>query len=43
MITSFGAFLHHVFAFMLVASLIYEFIALCKEISFEETRGVGMN
>lgn len=40
MTTAFMAFLHHVFAFTLVACLIYEFIAFRKGMSIEETRRI---
>ena len=40
MTTSFMAFLHHVFAFTLVACLIYEFIAFRKGMSIEEARRI---
>jgi len=40
MITSFMAFLHHIFAFTLVACLIYEFIAFRKGMSIEEARRI---
>ena len=40
MTTSIMAFLHHVFAFTLVACLIYEFIAFRKGMSIEEARRI---
>ena len=40
MTTSFMAFLHHVFAFTLVACLVYEFIAFRKGMSIEEARRI---
>lgn len=40
MTSSFMAFLHHVFAFTLVACLIYEFIAFRKGMSIEEARRI---
>jgi len=40
MTTAFMAFLHHIFAFTLVASLVYEFIAFHKEMSVEEARRI---
>jgi len=40
MATSFMAFLHHVFAFTLVACLTYEFIAFRKGMSIEEARRI---
>jgi putative membrane protein len=40
MTTSFMAFLHHIFAFTLVACLIYEFIAFRKGMSIEEARRI---
>ncbi|HXQ33313.1 MAG TPA: DUF2214 family protein [Anaerolineales bacterium] len=40
MTTSIMAFLHRVFAFMLVACLIYEFIAFRKGMSIEEARRI---
>jgi putative membrane protein len=40
MTTAFMAFLHHIFAFTLVASLVYEFIAFRKGMSIEEARRI---
>jgi putative membrane protein len=40
MTTSIMAFLHHIFAFTLVACLIYEFIAFRKGMSIEEARRI---
>lgn len=40
MTTSFMAFLHHIFAFTLVACLIYEFIVFRKGMSIEEARRI---
>ena len=40
MTTSIMAFLHHLFAFTLVACLIYEFIAFHKGMSIEEARRI---
>ena len=40
MTTAFMAFLHHLFAFALVACVIYEFIAYRKGMSIEEARRI---
>lgn len=40
MTTAFMAFLHHLFAFTLVASLVYEFIAFRKGMTIEEARRI---
>ena len=40
MSTAFVAFLHHLFAFTLVASLVYEFIAFRKGMTLEEARRI---
>jgi len=40
MITAFMAFLHHLFAFTLVACVVYEFIAYRKGMSIEEARRI---
>ena len=38
--TAFAAFLHHVFAFTLAASLVYEFVAYRKGMTIEEARRI---
>ena len=40
MTTAFMAFLHHLFAFTLVACVVYEFIAYRKGLSIEEARRI---
>ena len=40
MTTAFMAFLHHLFAFTLVACVVYEFIAYRKNMSIEEIRRI---
>jgi len=40
MASAFMAFLHHLFAFMLVASVVYEFIAYRKGMTIEEARRI---
>jgi len=40
MITAFMAFLHHLFAFTLVACVVYEFIAYHKGMTIEEARRI---
>lgn len=40
MSTAFAAFLHHLFAFTLVASLVYEFIAFRRGMTIEEARRI---
>lgn len=40
MSTAFVAFLHHLFAFTLVASLVYEFVAFRKGMTLEEARRI---
>ena len=38
--TAFGAFLHHLMAFTLVACVVYEFIAYRRGLTFEEARRI---
>lgn len=40
MTSAFMAFLHHLFAFTLVASLVYEFVAFRKGMTLEEARRI---